>query len=153
MNSMMKRFFLALGAAAILSTAPTAAHATTQTSDTSDTCSSCSYDGLIAALNNLTVEITQLDLLNNLDVDNVYVVDVDDVLNNSPFKILYFKNVLNKNYLNVILLQSVLSNFKVINNEGTLVDLEDFLNDADIDISDVVAVDVLNTNELVIFHK
>ena len=148
MNSTIKQVLFALGAA---TTMMMSAAAPAQASD----CSSCDGDSLIEAVDNLTAEISALQVLQDVNVNDVWLVDVDDALNGDLIDILTFNKSLNLNYVKVILLQTVLSNFTLIDNGegGTLIDAEDFLNENDVGIHDVVAVDVLNDNDIVIFHK
>ena len=99
---------------------------------------------LIAALNNISVEIGELNALNNIDISDVRVVDVDNVLNDN--NVAAFNNALNRNNVEILnlrnntILQNVLNNWNVANNP-------------DIVITDVVAIDVLSGGDLVIFTR
>ena|SRR5687768_10386340 len=99
---------------------------------------------LIAALNNISVEIGELNALNNIDISDVRVVDVDNVLNDNNVQA--FNNALNRNNVEILnlrnntILQNVLNNWNVANNP-------------DIVITDVVAIDVLSGGDLVIFTR
>ena len=97
--------------------------------------------GLIAALNNVNVEIERFSALNDLTIT---VVNVEDVLNNN--------NVLNNaRFLNN---NEILTDFlnDSVNNNNVEV-LKNFLNNNDIAISDVVAIDVLSGGDVVVFAQ
>jgi hypothetical protein len=93
---------------------------------------------LIAALNNVNVNIQRLSLLNNLTIGDVTVVNVEDVLNNA--RILENARFLN----NITILQDFLNNSEF---------LTGFLNDNQIVITDVVAINVLSGGDLVVFTR
>lgn len=94
--------------------------------------------GLISALNNVNAEINNVEALNDLTVNDVQVVNVEDVLNNS--------NVLNNVLRNADIdaLQNFLNNNDVIKNA---------LNDNNVAVEDVVAVDVLSDGTVVVFQQ
>lgn len=100
------------------------------------------FGNLIAALNNIAV---QINALNNVDVRNIDItlVDIDDVTVNVR-QVDILNNVLNNNNVEILNLQNVLSNNTFLNN---------FLNNANILITDVVAIDVLSGGDLVIFTR
>lgn len=93
---------------------------------------------LISALNNINAEINNLEALNNLTVEDVQVVDVDNVLNNNNVQAL--NNSLNNN--DVDALQNFLNDNEVIKNA---------LNNNNVTVDDVVAVDVLSDGSVVVF--
>ena len=97
------------------------------------------FGNLIAALNNIAVEIDELNALNDLEVEDVQVVNVEDLLNGNRVNAL--NNALNRNNVEILNLRNVLNNNDVLN---------DALNDLNIAINDVIAIDVLS-GELVIF--
>ena len=96
---------------------------------------------LIAALNNVNLEIDQVNVLNDNTVGDITLVNVEDVLNNNRV----LNNSLNNN--NVQVLQDFLNNS--LNNNTVLTD---FLNNNDVNIDDVVAINVLN-GDIVIFQR
>jgi hypothetical protein len=95
---------------------------------------------LISALNNINAEINNIEALNDLTVSDVRVVDVDNVLNNNDVRA--FNNALNRNSVDIDALQDFLNDNEVV---------VDALNNNDVDVSDVVAVDVLSDGTVVIF--
>ncbi len=97
---------------------------------------------LIAALNNISVEIGQLNALNNLTVGDVRLVNVDNVLNNNNVRA--FNNALNRNNVEILNLRNVLNNNEIIKN---------VLNNAKINISRVVAIDVLSGGDVIVFFQ
>jgi len=97
------------------------------------------FGSLVAALNNVNVEIDNLEALNDLTVNDVRVVDVDDVANNNRA----LNNALNNNQVEINVLQDFLNDVDV--------DIQDVLNDLDVDIDDVIAIDVLSGGDVVVF--
>lgn len=93
---------------------------------------------LISALNNVNAEINNVEALNNLTVNDVQVVNVEDSVNNN--------NVLNNALRNADIdaLQDFLDGNEVI---------KDSLNQNDVAIGDVVAVDVLSDGTVVVFEE
>ena len=99
---------------------------------------------LISALNNVAVQIGDVTALNDLTIQDVRVVNVEDVLNNS--KVL--NNVLRD--ANVQVLQDFLNNSL---NDNNVEIITDSLNNNDILISDVVAINVLSGGDLIVFAQ
>lgn len=97
---------------------------------------------LIAALNNIAVEIGNLQALNDLTVQNVRVVNVEDVLNGNNVEA--FNNALNRNNVEVVTLRNTLNNNEIVKN---------VLNNNNVAIGQVVAVDVLSGGDVIIFSK
>jgi hypothetical protein len=98
------------------------------------------FGNLIAALNNLSVEIDELEVLDDLTIGDITVVNVEDVLNGNNVEAL--NNALNRNQTEILRLTNVLNNNNV---------LTDFLNNNDIAISDVIAVNVLSGGDVTVF--
>ena len=98
--------------------------------------------GLIAAVVQVNDTLNNLTLLSNIDIDNIEVVTIKDsfnnVLNNSP--------ILSNN---VVTVQNFLNNCTVL----SCIEIRDFLNNNDILISDVVAIDILSGGDIVIFQR
>jgi hypothetical protein len=98
---------------------------------------------LISALNNVAVQIGDVTALNDLTIEDVQVVNVEDVLNNS--------NVLN-NVLrdaNVQVLQDFLNNSL---NDNVVI-IRDVLSNNLVAISDVIAVNVLSGGDVIVFAQ
>lgn len=91
------------------------------------------FGNLIAALNNVAVEIGELNALNSLTVGDVKVVNVEDLLKGNNVQA--FNNALNRNQTEIAKLTDVLNNNTV---------LTDFLKNNNIAVSRVVAIDVLS---------
>ena len=100
------------------------------------------FGNLIAALNNIAVEIDQLNALNNLNVEDVQVVNVRNLLNGNNVNAL--NNALNRNNVEILNLRNVLNNNEIV---------KDVLNDANIDIGQVVAIDVLSGGDVIVFYQ
>lgn len=98
------------------------------------------FGNLIAALNNVAVEITELNALNNLKVTDVRVVNVEDLLKGNNVEAL--NNALNRNKVEVATLTNMLNNNTV---------LTDFLKNNNIAVSRVVAIDVLSGGGVTLF--
>jgi hypothetical protein len=101
---------------------------------------------LIAALNNINVQIDKLSALNNLSISNVRVVNVQDVLNNNNV----LNNALNRNNVNIQVLQDLLNNS--LNNNNVQI-LDNALNNNDVAIGQVVAIDVLSGGDVIVFNQ
>ncbi|MBD2097087.1 hypothetical protein H6F90_18465 [Trichocoleus sp. FACHB-591] len=97
---------------------------------------------LIAALNNIAVQITNLEALNGLTVQDVRVVNVEDVLNDNNVQA--FNNALNRNEVEILTLQNTLNNNEIIKN---------VLNNNNVEIGQVVAVDVLSGGDVILFYQ
>lgn len=100
------------------------------------------FGNLIAALNNIAVEIDELNALNDLTIEDVQVVNVEDVLNGNRVNAL--NNALNRNNVEILNLRNVLNNNEIIKN---------VLNNNNIALDDVVAIDVLSGGDVVVFHQ
>ena len=97
---------------------------------------------LIAALNNIAVQITNLEALNDLTITDVRVVNVEDVLNNNNVEA--FNNALNRNNVEIIELQNTLNNNEIVKN---------VLNNNNVAIGEVVAIDVLSGGDVIVFFQ
>lgn len=98
------------------------------------------FGNLIAALNNIAVEINELEALNGLTVKDVQVVNISDLLKGNNVEAL--NNALNRNNVEVARLTNVLNNNTV---------LTDFLKNNNIAVSRVVAIDVLSGGGVTLF--
>jgi hypothetical protein len=108
------------------------------------------FGNLIAALNNINVQIERLNVLSNIRDSNVQVVNVEDVLSGNNIRAL--NNALNNNNVEILTLRNFLNN--VLNNPNcSVVALCDVLNDADIVVSDVIAINVLSGGDVFIFEQ
>jgi hypothetical protein len=108
------------------------------------------FGNLIAALNNINVQIDRLNVLSNIRDSNVQVVNVEDVLSGNNIRAL--NNALNRNNVEILNLRNFLNN--VLNNPNcSVVALCDVLNDADIVVSDVIAINVLSGGDVIIFEQ
>jgi len=83
-------------------------------------------------------------VLNDLTITDVRVVNVEDAVNNNRV----LNNVLNNNQTDIAVLQDFLNNS--LNNNNVEI-IKNALNDNNVAISDVVAIDVLSDGEVVIF--
>ncbi|MBD2742646.1 hypothetical protein [Coleofasciculus sp. FACHB-1120] len=97
---------------------------------------------LIAALNNISVQVNNLQALNDLTVEDVRVVNVEGILNNNNVEAL--NNALNRNNVEILNLRNVLNNNEVIKNA---------LNNNNVAVNDVVAIDVLSGGDVVVFSQ
>lgn len=105
-----------------------------------NTAGQATFGNLIAALNNVSVQINNLEALNNIDVRRVRVVSADNLLRGANIEAL--NNALNRNEVEIVTLRNTLNNNRVLN---------DFLKNNNVLISDVIAIDVLSGGEIVIF--
>jgi hypothetical protein len=127
---------LALSAAVTLSLALAAPAAAQQTSVQR------SFGNLIAALNNISVQIEELEALNDLTVSDVRVLNVEDVLNGNRVRAL--NNALNRNDVDIVRLRNVLNDNEIIKKA---------LNNNDVAVSDVVAIEVLSGGDIVLYFQ
>lgn len=104
------------------------------------------FGNLIAALNNIAVEIDELNALNGLTVQDVQLVNVEDLLNGNRVNAL--NNALNRNNVEILNLHNVLNS-----NDVDINVIRDVLNNSNIAVSDVVAIDVLSGGDVVVFHQ
>lgn len=103
------------------------------------------FGNLISALNNVSAQVSNIQALNNVTVQDVRLVNVQDVLNGNNVQAL--NNALNAN--NVQILQNFLNNSV---NNNTVV-LRNILSSNNLDVSRVVAVDVLSGGQIVVFYQ
>lgn len=89
------------------------------------------FGNLISALNKINAQIDQINALNDIDVNRVHIVDADDVANGNNVQAT--NNALNG--LDLTVLQNFLNGNTVLNN---------VLNEANVLVTDVVAVNVLS---------
>jgi len=107
------------------------------------------FGNLISALNNIAVQVQEVNVLNN--VDEIRVVYLEDVLNNSLNNLRALNNVLRNADIDVNVLsglQDVLSHNEVLNNNNIL---NNALDQNKVAISDVIAVNVLSGGDLIVF--
>lgn len=136
MKATQFKFFAALFAGVVTLSASTAALAQNQQTG------QATFGNLIAALNNISAEVNDLSALNDLSVEDVQVVNVEDTLNGNNVQAL--NNALNQNNVEVVTLQDTLNNNEVVKNA---------LNNNDVAIDRVVAVDVLSGGDVVVFYQ
>lgn len=97
---------------------------------------------LIAALNNINVNINDVQALNDLTIADVRVVNVENVLNNNNVRA--FNNALNRNQVDINVLRDFLNDNEILNNA---------LNNNNVAIGQVVAIDVLSGGDVVVFFQ
>ncbi len=100
------------------------------------------FGNLIAALNNIAVQIRNLEALNNLTVEDVRVVNVENVLNGTNAEVL--NNALNRNNVEILTLRNTLNNNDIIRN---------VLTNNNVAIGQVVAIEVLSGGDVIIFSQ
>jgi hypothetical protein len=110
------------------------------------------FGNLIAALNNINVQIDRLSVLSDITADNFQVVNVEDVLSGNNIQAL--NNALNNNDVDVLtnFLNDVLTdpNCSVV---ALCNSLNNVLQNADIAVSDVIAINVLSGGDVIIFEQ
>ena len=128
---------LAVGATASAMMLAVAGPAVAQPTQANET-AQINQGNLISALNNVNAEINNVEALNDLTVNDVQVVNVEDAVNNN--------NVLNNVLRNadVDALQNFLTENDVLN---------EALNQNDVAVEDVVAVDVLSDGTVVVYEE
>ncbi|AKT39197.1 hypothetical protein [Chondromyces crocatus] len=116
-------------------------------------CGSGSAGGLLGSITNIVANTLQIQALNQVNVENICVVDVDDVLNGNILNLLTYSTLIVQNLLNVSLLQVVLNDVDVIDNDGAMLNFQDFISIGDINIGDVVGSELRKDGTLFIFHE
>ena len=105
------------------------------------------FGNLIAALNNVAVNINNLEALNDLTVADVRVVNVEDLLNGNNVEAL--NNALNNNDVDVNVLRDFLNNS--VNDNVVIVN--DVLEIGDVLVTDVIALNVnLLSGQVTVFQ-
>ncbi len=99
---------------------------------------------LISALNNVNVQVDRVNALNNLTLSDIRVVNVQDVIHNSSV----LNNALRD--ANIQVLQDFLNGS--LNNNVVQV-LNNALNNNNVNVSRVVAVDVLSGGDVILFNQ
>src|SRR5215210_7698297 len=105
-----------------------------QTASAQPTNRQVNQGNLISALNNINVQIDRLNALNNLTIQDVQVVNVENVLNNSTI----LTNLLNNNNCSVVAVCNVLNQS---------------LNNNNVAINDLIAVNVLSGGDVILFYQ
>ena len=103
------------------------------------------FGNLIAALNNINVEINNLQALNDLTITDVRVVNVEDVLSDNNVRA--FNNARNRNEVDIAVLQNFLNNSL----NDNVVTIREVLSNNNVAIGEVVAIDVLSGDDVVIY--
>jgi hypothetical protein len=100
------------------------------------------FGNLISALNNISAQVADVEVIDDITVGDVNVVNVEDVLNGNNINAL--NNALNRNDVDIEILQDAIQNNDVLNN---------VLNNANINIQDVVSIEVLSGGDIVVFTR
>jgi hypothetical protein len=141
MKKTVARLAVGLGASAILLSAPVGAMA--QGGPQQET-RQANFGNLISALNNISAEVQALNNLNAQSI-RIVTVDVDDVVQGNNVQA--FNNALNRN--DVTVLQNFLNN----NNIPVAVEISRILNNANIAVNRVVAVNVLSGGDVIVLYQ
>ena len=102
------------------------------------------FGNLIAALNNITLNINNLEALNDLTIQDVRVISADNLLRGANINAL--NNALNQNDVDINVLRDFLNNS--VNNNTVIV--RDVLDVGNINVDDVIAISVLS-GEVTVF--
>lgn len=103
---------------------------------------------LLAALNNISANIQDVQALDNLTIQDVQVADVDNVLNNNNVEA--FGNALNRNETQITVLRDFLNNSA---NDNVVEVIKNSLNNNNVAITDLAAIDVLSGGDVVVFRQ
>lgn len=108
------------------------------------------FGNLIAALNNINVEIDEFEALDDLAVTDVRVVNVQGVLEGNNVEAL--NNALNSNETEIVALQAFLNDvtIEVLDENNEVLTFDNVLNNNTVAVNDVIAIDVAS-GELVLF--
>jgi len=98
------------------------------------------FGNLVAALNNISAQIQQIQALNNVNV--VDVVDANQIASGNNIQVL--NEAIKHNKVNIVKLRNVLNKNEVVKNA---------LNNNNVSLNDVVSVDVLSGGNIVVFTR
>ncbi|AKT43281.1 hypothetical protein [Chondromyces crocatus] len=156
MKSIIKQGFIALSAASMMLSASAVAQANDCCAMELEASSSwscgCNSSSVYYALEHMSFELSLLELLEWVNIEDVYLVNIEKALNGDIIDILNFYQTSLLQNVNVLALQHVLSNLITVAAGDDLIELSHFLNANWIDVSDIVAVDVLSDNQVVFFY-
>lgn len=139
---------LVFGLAACDQTPLSNSTASEQDAQFAQTAGQATFGNLIAALNNISVQIDRLNALNDLTIGDINVVNVEDVLNGNNVQAL--NNALNRNDVDITVLRDFLNNS--LNNLNVQI-LNDALNNLNVAVGQVVAIDVLSGGDVNVFFQ
>lgn len=141
MHSLKTRLISAIGAAAMILSVPLVSMASWEEPDYSDVTYACK---------SITAELTQLLAIGKVDVSDVKIVYLEDILTNA--ELVNVKNTLNKLtvQLEILTLRNSLNKIQILNGVNVLT-FGDFLNNNNVNLSDVVAINVLEDGGVLVF--
>ena len=139
--STLKTRLLSAVAVAALALTPIAAQASWSDPDIED---------VHFALNHITAEVSQLTAMVNVKAENIKIVYLEDILSASELADVDADLQNFTTQLELITLKNTLNNAKVLNGSDITL-FKDFLNNNDIDISDVVALEVFRDGRVIVF--
>ncbi|EYF02723.1 hypothetical protein [Chondromyces apiculatus] len=142
MKISMKLTILAIAAAPLTLSAPALAD---------NNCGSSDESTIIQSMNRVLGQAEEVMLLDGIQASNICLVNVNESLNGDIVTLLAVERLAALNDLQIGALQSVLSDLIVIAAGDDVIDIEDFLNDNDISLEDIVAADVASGN-LILFY-
>lgn len=141
MHSFKSRVISAIGAAAMILSVPLVSMASWEDPD---------YTDVTYACKSITAELSQLIAIVGLNVGDIKIVYLEDILTGA--ELVKVKNTLNKLTvkLEILTLRNTLNNVKVLNGAEILT-FGDVLSNNDVDISEVVALNVLEDGGVLVF--
>lgn len=145
MVSIKRRIALGIGAAALMISIPVTGLAQTQ-GPPEQRAVQANFGNLISALNNISAQISNVQALNNIDVEDVQVINVEDTLNWRDINAL--NNALNRNEVDVTVLQNFLNDSV---NDNVVV-IREVLSNNSVLVGDVLAIDILSDGTVVVFY-
>ena len=140
MNTLKSRLMSAVAVAALALT-PVAAQASWLNPDIED---------VTFAVDHITAEVSQLAAMGTVKASNIKIVHLEDIL--SAEELADVKADLSKftTQLELVTLKNTLNNLQVLNGSNITL-FKDFLNNNDVDVSNVVAVEAFRDGRVVIF--
>jgi hypothetical protein len=140
MNTLKSRLLSAVAVAALALT-PVAAQASWLAPDITD---------VSFAVDHITAEVSQLAAMGSVKASNIKIVYLEDIL--SAEELADVKADLSKftTQLELVTLKNTLNNVKVLNGSDITL-FKDFLNNNDVDVSNVVAIEVFRDGRIIIF--
>lgn len=101
-------------------------------------------ENLVAALNNTSVEISELDSLDALAAEDVQVVNVEDVLQGENTDSL--NSALDRDEVEIVELEEAITANEVISTVLTT-------HEVDVAVADIVAIDVLSNGGVIVYYR
>jgi hypothetical protein len=146
MKSLKKSFLALVGASALMISVAAPAMATYENPDYTDVTDSLGVGTITAVVTDL------LDLDDAVDASKIKIVYVEDILTRSQLNVV--QGTLNGllYQANINILKNTLNDVDVLNG-GDVLTFDDFLNNNNVDLKDVIGINILDGDKYLVFAK